>query len=113
MMGTWVADQMMEEAESLHGSSESFEKRYLWKIMRKTQSTFEADDSWSNVDGSGQGSSFYHSPFDIAQEMMEPMEQEHSWDEPPMIKRDHEAVDASNGSSQASLYAQQWRYPNV
>ncbi|KAJ6902588.1 hypothetical protein NC651_020156 [Populus alba x Populus x berolinensis] len=31
------------------------------------------------------GSSFYHSPFDIAQEMMEPMEQEHHGDEPPMI----------------------------
>ncbi|KAG6763953.1 hypothetical protein POTOM_031403 [Populus tomentosa] len=32
------------------------------------------------------GSSFYHSPFDIAQEIMEPMEQEHHGDEPPMIR---------------------------
>jgi EREBP-like factor len=87
-----------------------FESRYTTEDHGST-STFEVDDSWSNVDGSGQGgqeegrgeeeidmglidfqfddalgSSFYHSPFDIAQEMMEPMEQEHHGDEPPMIR---------------------------
>ncbi|KAF9677104.1 hypothetical protein SADUNF_Sadunf08G0073100 [Salix dunnii] len=91
-------------------TSGCFESRYIAEDHRST-STFEVDDNWSNVDASGQGeqeevrgeeeidtglidfqfddalgSSSYHSPFDIAQEMMELMEQEHHGDEPPMIR---------------------------
>ncbi|XP_024466474.1 ethylene-responsive transcription factor ERF013 [Populus trichocarpa] len=86
-----------------------------------THGAFEVDDNWSNVDGNGQSgqqegrgeeeidmrlfdfqfddaleSSCYHPPFDIAQEMMEPMEQEHNGDEPPNVRRDHESMNASS-----------------
>ncbi|KAL9352099.1 hypothetical protein Peur_054779 [Populus x canadensis] len=86
-----------------------------------TRGAFEVDDNWRNVDGNDQsgqqegrgeeeidmrlidfqfddalGSSCYHPPFDIAQEMMEPMEQEHNGDEPPNARRDHESMNASS-----------------
>ncbi|XP_011015845.1 PREDICTED: uncharacterized protein LOC105119401 [Populus euphratica] len=86
-----------------------FESSYTTEDHRKT-GAFEVDDNWSDIDGNGQseqqegrgeeeidmrlidfqlddalGSSCYHPPFDIAQEMMEPMEQEHNGDEPPML----------------------------
>ncbi|CAK7326136.1 unnamed protein product [Dovyalis caffra] len=87
-----------------------FESSYITEDHGST-CVFEVDDNWSNVDGTGKGgqqegrgdeeidtglidfqfddalgSSCYHSPFDIAQEMMEPMEQEHYGEEPPMLR---------------------------
>ena len=99
-----------------------------------THGAFEVDDNWSNVDGNGQSgqqegrgeeeidmrlfdfqfddaleSSCYHPPFDIAQEMMEPMEQEHNGDEPPNVRRDHESMNASS----RLLFMPIMGYPNV
>ncbi|KAJ6982637.1 hypothetical protein NC653_025674 [Populus alba x Populus x berolinensis] len=106
------SDTANSTADALTASdhmSGCFESSYTTEDHRNT-GAFDVDDNRSNVDGNGQsgqqerrgeeeidtrlidfqfddalGSSCYHPPFDIAQEMMEPMEQEHNGDEPPML----------------------------